>query len=332
MIIHLKSTVGSQLAREIGTKHQGIIFQDTDGMVLVTTSKMKEIPDELEKYVSTSFPMESDIQLASKDYLDGKRKIDMGDTVIGGDTNRSILIAGPCSVESEDQIIQCAELLMKHDIKVLRAGCFKPRTSPYTFQGLGEKGLDLLKNVREKYGLKIITEVKDSSHVDLVIRDADIIQIGAKAMYDHSILRKCGETTKPVLLKRGFGTTLQEFVQAAEFILSGGNPNVILCERGIRTFETKTRFTLDLCGVAFLKEYTNLPIIVDPSHAMGYRYGVSDLARAAMAMGVEGLLIETHPTPEQAKSDASQQLNFEEFTSLAETLPAVAKAIGRTLV
>jgi 3-deoxy-7-phosphoheptulonate synthase len=151
-------------------------------------------------------------------------------------------------------------------------------------------------------------------------------------MYDQGILRACGKSGKPVLLKRGFGSTLQEFVQAAEFILSGGNPNVMLCERGIRTFETKTRFTLDLCGVAYLKEHTNLPIIVDPSHAIGYAYGVADLARASMAMGVDGLLIETHPNPKVAKSDASQQLDFDQFTALYKTLDPIGKAIGRNVV
>ena len=180
--------------------------------------------------------------------------------------------------------------------------------------------------------LNIITEVRDASHVDDVIAYADIIQVGAKAMYDHGILRKCGQARKPVLVKRGFGTTLQEFVQATEFILSGGNEDVILCERGIRTFETKTRFTLDLCGVAFLKEYTNLPIILDPSHAMGYRYGVPDLARACVAMDVDGLLVEVHPNPEVAKSDAAQQLNHDEFTDLHKSLSAVAGAVGRTLI
>jgi len=217
-------------------------------------------------------------------------------------------------------------------ISTLRAGCFKPRTSPYSFQGLGMEGLKLLAKMREKYGLNIITEVKDATHVDAIIEYADIIQVGAKSMYDHGILRKCGKTNKPVLIKRGFGTTLQEFVQASEFVLSGGNENVILCERGIRTFETKTRFTLDLCGAAYLKEHTNLPIVLDPSHAMGYAYGVPDLAKACMAMGIDGLLIEVHPNPKVAKSDASQQLDHETFTKLATELKAIGKIIGKNLV
>ncbi|MPM22817.1 Protein AroA(G) [bioreactor metagenome] len=197
---------------------------------------------------------------------------------------------------------------------------------------MGEDGLKLLAKMREKYGLSVVTEVRDSTHVQLVLDYADVIQIGAKAMYDHGILRACGRSQKPILIKRGFGTTLQEFVQAAEFVLSGGNPNVMLCERGIRTFETKSRFTLDLCGVAYLKENTNLPVILDPSHAMGYAYGVPDLARACMAMGVDGLLIEVHPDPSVAKSDASQQLNHEAFRKLHESLKPIAAAVGRTIV
>ena len=242
------------------------------------------------------------------------------------------MITGPCSVENEEQIEKAAKFCVEHGVKVLRAGCYKPRTSPYSFQGLGLQGLKLLAKMRYKYGLKIITEVRDASHVDDVIEYTDIIQIGAKAMYDHGILRRCGEARKPVLLKRGFGSTLQEFVQAAEFILSGGNNEVILCERGIRTFETNTRFTLDLCGVAFLKEKTNLPVILDPSHAMGYAYGVPDLARACVAMGIEGLLIESHPTPKEAWSDAAQQLNFDEYAELLASLKSVAQAVGRKLV
>jgi 3-deoxy-7-phosphoheptulonate synthase len=242
------------------------------------------------------------------------------------------MIAGPCSVESEEQISAVAEQLSNLGVRMMRAGCFKPRTSPYSFQGLRHRGLDLLVKVREHYGLRIVTEVKDATHVDAVIDMADVVQVGAKAMYDHGILTACAKSRKPVLLKRGFGSTLQEFVQAAEFILSGGNENVILCERGIRTFEQKTRFTLDLCGVAYLKEYTNLPIVVDPSHAMGFAYGVSDLARAAVAMGVDGLLIEVHPNPKAALSDSAQQLDFYQFDVLHESLLPIAQAVGRRMM
>ncbi len=333
MIIHLKKDTDAGEIRLIAEKLEAILVQGNGHPVLVTSSKMKHLNPDIEPYVDTYYVSDSDIQLASAGYQPQKRTIEIGNgVIIGGTTNHTLMITGPCSVESEEQIMQTARFLKKLGITTLRGGCFKPRTSPYSFQGLGMKGLKLLAAAREKYGLNIITEVKDSTHVDAVIEYADVIQIGAKAMYDHGILKQCGKTRKPVLLKRGFGSTLQEFVQAAEFILSGGNPNVILCERGIRTFEQKTRFTLDLCGVEYLKKHTNLPVIVDPSHAIGQAYGVAGLARAAMAQGVDGLLIETHPNPKQAKSDASQQLDFEQFSTLYKQLAPVAKACGRKMI
>ncbi|MEQ8473388.1 MAG: 3-deoxy-7-phosphoheptulonate synthase [Marinoscillum sp.] len=330
MIIHLKKGLAKSQAIRIAAELEALHFTQNDQEILVTSSKLKSLPEHYQSLAEQTFVMDSDIQLASRSYLP-KRKVEFGACQIG-DPENTLMIAGPCSIESWEQITSAAQLLKNLGLSTLRAGCFKPRTSPYTFQGLGEEGLKMLVKVREEFGLKIITEVKDSTHVDQVIEHTDIIQIGAKAMYDQGILRKCGQIQKPVLLKRGFGSTLQEFVQAAEFILSQGNPNVILCERGIRTFEDKTRFTLDLTGVAYLKEYTNLPIVVDPSHAMGYRYGVPDLTRAAIAMGVDGLLIETHPTPEKALSDAAQQLNFEEFEKLYHSLKPIANAIGRNLI
>jgi 3-deoxy-7-phosphoheptulonate synthase len=331
MIVHLNKSVSKEEAQRLAEKYQSILFENGK-LVLVTPSKMKSADDELKKVSSEIFVAETDIQLASKQYISTKREIDLGGVVIGGSTNNTVVITGPCSVESEEQIESAAKLCIELGVKVLRAGAYKPRTSPYTFQGLGLEGLKMLDKMRSKYGLKIITEVRDSTHADEVIEYADIIQIGAKSMYDHGILRKCGKTRKPVLLKRGFGTTLQEFVQSAEFILSGGNPNVMLCERGIRTFETKTRFTLDLCGVAWLKANTNLPVVLDPSHAIGYAYGVPDLARACVAMGVDGLLIESHPNPKVAKSDADQQLNFDEFRNLYASLKSVANAVGYKVV
>ncbi len=320
MIIHLQLTITEEKAKDLAHRNESILLKGDGDFILLTSSKLKEVNDELKQAATNIFVTDSDIQLASKKYLSNVRKTDLGNTVIGGDSNNTVVITGPCSVESEEQIEQSAQLCVELGVKVLRAGAFKPRTSPYTFQGLGLEGLKLLDKMRRKYGLQIITEVRDSTHIDEVIEYADIIQIGAKAMYDQGILRKCGKIQKPVLIKRGFGTTLQEFVQAAEFVLSGGNPNVILCERGIRTFETKTRFTLDLCGVSWLKEYSNLPIILDPSHAIGYAYGVADLSRACVAMGIDGLLIETHPNPKVAKSDAEQQLDFNQIRTLHASL------------
>jgi len=192
--------------------------------------------------------------------------------------------------------------------------------------------LKLLAKMRDKHGVSVITEVRDATQINKVIEYADVIQVGAKAMYDQGILRACAKTNKPILIKRGFGTTLQEFVQAAEFVLSGGNENVILCERGIRTFETGTRFTLDLCGVAWLQEKSNLPIILDPSHAMGYSYAIPSLSKACVAMGVDGLLIEAHPNPKIAKSDAAQQLNYTEFKDLLNVLRPVAQSVGYNII
>ncbi len=332
MILHLNREIKEQEASDIAHKIKAFcIFNGTE-FVLITGSNVKEVPSELQAKVSNSWVFANDIQLASKSYLDATREIKIGDFSIGGNSKNTVLIGGPCSVESENQINESAEFMSKLGLKLFRGGCYKPRTSPYSFQGLGEEGLKLLAQVREKYGMKVITEVRDATHVEEVIAYTDIIQVGAKAMYDQGILRACAKTQKPILIKRGFGTTLQEFVQAAEFVLSGGNPNVILCERGIRTFETGTRFTLDLCGVAWLKKHTNLPVILDPSHAMGYAYGVADLARACVAMGIDGLLIESHPNPKVALSDASQQLNHSEFEELFNSLKPVAQAVGYKMI
>jgi len=330
MILHIQKKANIASLQDF---YKAYSIEEKDHYVLITPSAVKEVDESHKSDVIASFPMDSDIQLASSKYITTTREIRFSDDlIIGGNSNNTLMITGPCSVESEEQIDAVAQFCVSQGIKILRAGCYKPRTSPYTFQGLGHKGLILLAKIRDKYGLKIITEVKDATHVDDVIEFADIIQIGAKAMYDHGILTACSKIQKPIVLKRGFGSTLQEFVQSAEFILSGGNNNVALCERGIRTFETKTRFTLDLCGVAYLKEHTNLPVILDPSHAMGYAYGVPDLTRACVAMGIDGLLIETHPTPKLAKSDASQQLNFEEFTALKKSLDKVASSVGRKMI
>lgn len=332
MIIHLDKDTNSSLVKEIAKKYEAVELTEEDKIVLITPYTVKKVDDKYFSYIRKSWVFENDMQLASRKYIPETREIKIGNFSIGGKNRNTLLTIGPCGVESKEQIDITAELIKECGLHTLRAGSFKPRTSPYSFQGMGIEGLKLLAAMRDKYGFPIVTEVRDSTHVDDVIAYADVIQIGAKAMYDHGILRKCGKTKKPVLLKRGFGSTLQEFVQAAEFILSGGNDNVMLCERGIRTFETKSRFTLDLCGVAYLKEHTNLPVILDPSHAMGYAYGVPDLARACMAMDVEGLLIEVHPDPKLAKSDASQQLNHDEFRKLYATLKQIANAVNRTII
>ncbi|WP_338553370.1 3-deoxy-7-phosphoheptulonate synthase [Paenibacillus sp. KS-LC4] len=331
MIIHVKKGVSAELLEKMAVFYEAIQITNEDHIKLVTPSKVKTLEDQFADLVDDYYVLSDDIQLASKQYKSA-RAIQVGDLTIGGNSKNTIVISGPCSVESRELIEHSAAFLKDSGIKIMRAGSFKPRTSPYTFQGLGSKGLELLTEMKEKYGLKIITEARDATHIDEIIEAADIVQIGAKAMYDQGILRKCAKSNKPVLIKRGFGSTLQEFVQAAEFVLSGGNEQVILCERGIRTFESKTRFTLDLCGVSYLKEYTNLPIVVDPSHAMGYSYGVADLTRASVAMGVDGVLIEVHPNPKEALSDAAQQLNHNQFSEMLQTLKPIAESIGRNMI
>ena len=330
MIIEVQKNLAENEITALAVKYKAVIVAGTDRKLLVNSSSVKNIDPADDNMIEKFWVFDSDVQLASRKFMPETRNVKIGSFTTGKD--ESIVIIGPCSVESEEQIEQTAALINECGLKSLRAGSFKPRTSPYSFQGMGLDGLKLLAKMREKYGFSIVTEVRDSTHVDAIIEYADVIQVGAKSMYDHGILRACGKAGKPVLLKRGFGTTLQEFVQSAEFILSGGNPDVMLCERGIRTFETKSRFTLDLCGVAYLKEHTNLPVILDPSHAMGYAYGVPDLARACMAMNVDGLLIEVHPNPSVAKSDASQQLNHEQFKELLLSLRPIAKAVGRNIV
>lgn len=332
MIIHLPKNITHAQVQEYAQQVGALCIEKADYFVLVTNHAMKQLPDMLKDVVLQHWNFDTDMQLSSRQYMPNTHRITIGDTYIGGDGKNQLMIAGPCAVESREQIEQSCQMLKEQGIRVLRAGCYKPRTSPYTFRGLGEDGLKLLAEMREKYGLLIATEMRDATHADKVVEYADIVQVGAKSMYDHGLLTAAGQSGKPVILKRGFGSTLQEFVNCADFIMSCGNEQVILCERGIRSFETNTRFTLDLCGVAWLKEHCNLPIIVDPSHAMGYAYGIADLARACTAMGVDGLLVETHPNPKQAQSDAPQQLDHQEFVAMYQSLKPVAKAIGKELV
>lgn len=332
MIIQLKQGIELERAEALGRSLEAIVVEKNAGHLLITTSKLQDLPPEAAPVTAQHWAFPNDLQLGSRDFIGGTREVRVGDVLFGGDSRHTVMMTGPCSIESEEQIEVCAQMCVDLGVKVLRAGAFKPRTSPYSFQGMGLEGLQLLAKMRDKYGLRIISEVRDATHIEEVIEYVDIVQVGAKAMYDQGILRRCGAARKPVLLKRGFGSTLQEFAQAAEFVLSGGNDDVILCERGIRTFETKTRFTLDLCGVAWLKAHTNLPVVLDPSHAMGHSYGVPDLTRACTAMGVDGLLIESHPNPKVAKSDAAQQLDHETFRKLHATLPPIAGAAGRKLV
>jgi 3-deoxy-7-phosphoheptulonate synthase len=242
-----------------------------------------------------------------------------------------VVMAGPCSVENEAQMLETARAVKAAGATVLRGGAFKPRTSPYSFQGLAEEGLKLLDLARAETGLKIVTEVVNPMDAELVAEYADILQIGARNAQNFALLKKVGEVGKPVLLKRGMATTIKEFLMAAEYILSEGNYNVVLCERGIRTFETSTRFTLDLNAVPVLNKLTHLPVIVDPSHGTGHWEYVAPMAKAGIACGADGLLIEVHPKPEEAQSDGVQSLKLEKFRRLMEELRPLTEAVGRRL-
>jgi 3-deoxy-7-phosphoheptulonate synthase len=241
------------------------------------------------------------------------------------------LVAGPCSVEGEDLILRTAEYLVSRGIKLMRAGAFKPRTSPYAFQGMEHEGLRILEKAREKTGIGIVTEVMESAHADAVEQAADILQVGARNMQNFSLLKQLAKARKPVLLKRGMSATLEEWLMAAEYVLAGGNKQVILCERGVRTFTDHTRNTLDLSIVPCVKEVSHLPVMVDPSHGTGKRKYVAPMALAGMAAGADGLMIEVHPDPDRAMSDGAQTLSFEQFDDLLEKLRRLGDVMERPL-
>lgn len=264
-------------------------------------------------------------KLVSREWKNVDTIIDVDGVKIGG--KDFIVMAGPCSVESEEQLMKTAQAVKKAGAQILRGGAFKPRTTPYAFQGLGEKGLKLLKKAKQKFGLPIVTELLHVQNLDLVASYTDIIQIGSRNMQNFEMLLAVGKLKKPILLKRGMSARLEEFLLAAEYILNAGNPNVILCERGIRTFETATRNTLDLNIVALAKELSHLPIIADPSHGTGRYSLVIPLSLASFAVGAHGLMIEVHPEPEKALSDGDQSLNFNNFNNLMEKLRHFQKCL-----
>jgi 3-deoxy-7-phosphoheptulonate synthase len=241
------------------------------------------------------------------------------------------IMAGPCSVESKEQILACAQAVKAAGATALRGGAFKPRTSPYAFQGMKEEGLKLLALAREQTGLAVVTEIMSTEEVPLVADYADVLQIGARNMQNYRLLEAVGKTNKPVLLKRGPSATMDEFLLAAEYILNEGNPNVMLCERGIRTFENHTRFTLPLASVPYLHHKTHLPVVIDPSHGTGHTYLVPDMAVASIAAGADGLILEMHPDPEKALSDGYQSLNFQQFEDTMTRCRTVANALGKVL-
>lgn len=266
-------------------------------------------------------------KLSGWDFHPFKTKIPIRDFVIGGD--EVIVIAGPCSVENEEQTLATARAVRAAGAKILRGGAYKPRTSPYEFRGLGKRGLEILAAAREETGLAIITEVMTPADVETIYEYTDIFQIGARNAQNYYLLEEVGKTGKPVMLKRGLSMQIEEWLLAAEYVLSQGNPNVIFCERGIRTFETQTRNTLDVAAVPVIQKLSHLPIFVDPSHAAGKRPYVGALALAGVAAGCDGLMIEVHPSPDHALSDGNQSLNFQEFAELMPRIAAVARAVGR---
>jgi 3-deoxy-7-phosphoheptulonate synthase len=280
--------------------------------------------------VEKVIPILKPYKLASRDFKKEDSIVTVGGSVeIGG--NKLVLMAGPCSVENEKLLIDIAKKVKLSGANMLRGGAFKPRTSPYAFQGLGLKGLKFLANARKETGLKIVTELMDIRDLDIVHKYADMIQIGARNMQNFDLLKEVGKTKKPVLLKRGMSNTVKEFLMSAEYVLSGGNFNVVLCERGIRTFEDATRFTFDVNVIPVVKSLTHLPIIADPSHATGKWNFVTPCARAAVAAGADGLIVEVHTNPEEAFSDGEQSLLPENFANLVSECRKVARAVGRDL-
>ncbi|MEK6667116.1 MAG: 3-deoxy-7-phosphoheptulonate synthase [candidate division NC10 bacterium] len=279
--------------------------------------------------VEAVMPVQQPFKLASRETKSQPSEIPVNGISIGG--KQLVVMAGPCSVESQSQMIEVAEAVKAAGATILRGGAYKPRTSPYAFQGLKEQGLKYLAEARKRTGLPVVTEVLETESVELVAEYADILQIGARNVQNFSLLKRVAESGKPVLLKRGMSTSIQEWLLSAEYILSGGNPRVILCERGIRTFETATRFTLDLNAVPVVKKLSHLPVIVDPSHGTGHWDLVAPMAKGAIACGADGLIIEVHPRPEEALSDGPQSLKPAKFAQLMQELRPVALAVGRDL-
>lgn len=291
----------------------------------IDTTRFESLPG-----VAEAIRVTKPYKLVSVDLRPEKTIVRVGDAEVGGD--ELAIMAGPCAVESREQVFAVAEVVRRSGARFFRGGAFKPRTSPYAFQGLGEDGLKILAEVRERFGLKIVTEAMDEAGLDLVERYADVIQIGARNMQNFSLLRRAGRSRLPVLLKRGLAAMLDEWLLAAEYVMAEGNYNVILCERGVRTFAQHTRNTLDLAAVPAVRRLSHLPVVVDPSHGTGKNYMVTPLARAGVAVGADGLIIEVHDHPERALSDGPQALTLEQYEQLVEEVRAIHEVITPTPV
>jgi 3-deoxy-7-phosphoheptulonate synthase len=298
---------------------------------VVGNGNIREYREQLELMdgVERTMPVSHPYKLASRDFHASNTKVPLNGSKVGA--KKIVVIAGPCSVESREQIIETAHAVKEAGATALRGGAFKPRTSPYSFQGMGEEGLKYLAEAREQTGLPIVTEVMEPALVPLVCDYADVLQIGARNMQNYALLHAVGKAQHTVLLKRGMSSTIEELLMAAEYILSHGNTRVMLCERGIRTFEKYTRNTFDINAIPVLKERTHLPVIADPSHATGHWEYVEAASRAAVAAGADGVILEVHPNPEEAVSDGMQSLTFKRFANLMKSLKRVAEAVDRTL-
>jgi 3-deoxy-7-phosphoheptulonate synthase len=327
----------AQIEHIIGVLHEhGFDIHRSTGVAQTVIGAIGVMPEfdhrqiELLSGVAEVLRITEPYKLASRSFKREGTVINVGGVLIGGDD--VVVMAGPCSVESEEQIFTIAAAVAKAGARILRGGAYKPRTSPYAFQGLGEDGLKLLRAAADKYGLKVITEVMDKSQIDEIEKYTDIFQVGARNMQNYTFLRDLGKASKPVMLKRGLSATIEEWLMSAEYILSGGNHNVMLCERGIRTFETSTRNTMDIGAIPVAKRKTHLPIIADPSHGIGIRDKVIPMARAAVAAGADGIMVEVHHDPDHAKSDGAQSLYPDQFSQMMKEVRIIAEAIGRKIL
>ena len=297
--------------------------------IIGDTTKVDQSKIEANEFVDRIMKVQQPYKLANRVFHPDDTVVKVGKKTIGG--SKLAIMAGPCSVESEEQIITIAKQVKESGAGFLRGGAFKPRTSPYSFQGLKMEGLELLKKAREVTGLPVVTEIMSTDMIDEFVEDVDIIQVGARNMQNFELLKELGKTKKPILLKRGLSATIEELLMSAEYIMSEGNENVILCERGIRTFETYTRNTLDLSAIPAIKRLSHLPVIVDPSHAAGIWWMVEPLAKAAVAVGADGLIIEVHNDPANARCDGQQSIRPEKFKSLMKDLAKIAEVVNKSI-
>jgi 3-deoxy-7-phosphoheptulonate synthase len=321
-VIAQLTILGFDVHRSTGTLHT--VLGAVGGQRQCDT-RILEVLDGVQEVVRITEPY----KLASRTFKPEGTVVTVGDLRIGGD--EVIVMAGPCSAETEEQVEATAASVSAAGAKVLRGGAFKPRSSPYSFQGLGEEGLRMLRAAADRHNMKLVSEVMDISQLETVEKYADILQVGARNMQNFTLLRELGRTRRPVMLKRGISATIEEWLLSAEYILAGGNMSVMLCERGIRTFESYTRNTLDLCAIPVVQKLSHLPILVDPSHGTGRRDKVTPMARAAVAAGADGLLIEVHADPDRALSDGAQSLFPAQFDRLMAELRIIAPAIGRSI-